>query len=355
MISLVWSSIIQNWLIKMKLRSFVTAVFCCLWAAEAMAVDPGLRYIQARGRLLCGTNTDAPAYAAKDENGMWKGFDVDMCQAISIAIFGAPDKYEMVDVRTDQIAKYLKSGRIDVMMGGSSLAASAEARSKFAPAAILYYDKQVFLARKAQGAKSMEDYRFANVCVVNESNDTNNVEEFSARYNLGLKIIPFNSELRAKQAFLLNRCDLMVGNRAYIHGVWNEHFAENPDVKMIPEDVAIKPVYILVDKDNPKLQATIRWVVNALQMAEMYGMNMKTASIQIGLKNTSQRNLMGEAPKLWNSFGIKPKWLKTALSKVGNFGEIYERNFGKYSELKFDRGDNKYLKDGGLLNPQPFL
>ncbi len=339
----------------MKLKAFVTAMLCWLCAGEALAVDPGLRYIQTRGRLLCGTNTDAPAYASKDENGMWKGFDVDMCQALSIAVFGVPDKYEMVDVRADQVSKFLKSGRIDVMMGGASLAASAEARSKFAPAAILYYDKQVFLARKAKEAKSMEDYRFARVCVVNDSNDTNNVEEFSARYNLGLKVLPFNSELRAKQAFLLNRCELMVGNRAYIHGVWQEHFEENPDVKMIPEDVAIKPVYILADKDNPKLLATIRWVVNAMQMAEMYGMNMKTASIQIGLKNTSQRNLMGEDPKLWQSFGIKPHWLKTALQKVGNFGEIYERNFGKNSPLKFERGDNNYLRDGGLLNPQPFL
>ena len=167
----------------MKLKFWAVLLLCLSTIGEAAAADAGLRYINARGRIKCGTNLASPAYASQDENGMWKGFDVDMCQAISIAIFGAPDKYEMVDVRTDQIAKYLKSGRIDVMMGGSSLAASAEARSKFAPAAILYYDKQVFLARKAQGAKSMEDYRFANVCVVNESNDTNNVEDMGSLFS----------------------------------------------------------------------------------------------------------------------------------------------------------------------------
>ncbi len=339
----------------MKLKFWAVLLLCLSTIGEAAAADAGLRYINARGRIKCGTNLASPAYASQDENGMWKGFDVDLCQALSIAVFGMPDKYEMVDVRADQVSKMLKTGRIDVMMGGSALSAAAEATGQFAPATVAYYDKQIFLARDAEKAKSMEDFRFANVCVVTNSNDQNNVEEFSARYNLGLKMLPFNSELRAKQAFLLNRCRLLTGNFIYLQGVWKEHFEENPSVKMIPEALALKPSYILVAKDNPKLQAVVRWVVNALQMAEMYGMNSRNASIQIGLKNTSQRNLTGDNPKLWQTFGIKPQWLRQALSKVGNYGEIFERNFGQHSELKLPREENNYLRDGGLFNPQPFL
>ncbi len=342
---------------KMKLKSLVCLFLgiICLNEAQAAATNPGLRYINARGKVICGTNTSAPAYAARDENGIWKGFDVDICRAFAIAVFGNQEKFEMKDVRTDQVAHALESNQIDIMLGGSPLSANGDAASRITPAGIIYYDKQIFLGRQAEDASSMEDYRDASVCVVTNSNDANNVEEFSNKYNLGLKILPFNSELRAKQAFLLNRCALLTGNQVYLRGIWDEHFQENPNVKIIPEEVALKPVYIMVAKDNPKLQAIARWVVNALQLSEMYGMSSRNANIQIGLKNTSQRNLVGADAGLWRKFGLRPDWVKKALAKIGNFGEIYERNFGEYSNLKINRDENNYLKDGGLLNPQPFL
>ena len=47
--------------------------------------------------------------------------------------------------------------------------------------------------------------------------------------------------------------------------------------------------------------------------------------------------------------------LAYALAKIGNYGEIFERNFGQYSTLQINREENDYLKNGGLLNPLPFL
>lgn len=342
---------------KMKLK-ILSCLLLCLFTltnAAAAVTDPGLRYINARGKIKCGTNLSAPAYASRDEEGMWKGFDVDICQAFSAAIFGSTEKFEMVDVRADQVGAALSTGQIDIMLGGQTLAAGADVRGKAVPAGILYYDKQVFLGRQVSKSNSLEDYRFATVCVVANSNDANNVEEFSNKHNLGLKMLSLNSERRAKEAFLLNRCQLLSGNQIYLRGVWEENFQENPDVKIIPDVLALKPVYILVAKDNPKLQAISRWIVNALQLAEMYGIDSRNVKVQIGLKNTSQRNLLGANAKLWSGFGLRPEWIKQALVRIGNYGEIYERNFGQYSNLKIDRAENCYLKDGGLLNPQPFL
>lgn len=341
----------------MKLKFFISLLFCffCINSAAAQGVDPGLRYISARGKIRCGTNLKAPSYATQDENGMWMGFDVDICQVFSIAIFGTPDNFEMVNVHTDQVAQALKSDKIDIMLGGSTIAANMDATAQMVPAELLYYDRQVFLGRQAANVNSMEDYKNATVCVVKNSNDANNVEEYSNKYDLKLKMLFFNSELRAQQAFLLNRCMLLTGNQAFLRGIWDANFKENPDVKIIPENIALKPVYVMVSKENPKLQATVRWVLNGIKLAELYGMSSRNANMQIGLKNTSQRNLMGADEALWKKFGLRPGWVKQALARIGNFGEIYERNFGEYSELKIKRTENKYLKDGGLLNPLPFL
>lgn len=342
---------------KMKLKKFVWLLFCFFAVGEAVAAtpDPGLRFINSRGKIKCGTNLAAPSFAFRDEEGRWKGFDVDICQAFSVAIFGTTENFEMVDVRANQINTALSTGKIDIMLGGQALSAGAEARGNAVPAAILYYDRQVFLGRQVSQSNSLEDYRFATACVVANSNDANNVEEFSNKHNLGLKMLTFNSEARAKQAFLLNRCQLLTGNQIYLREVWEENFQENPDVKLIPDVLALKTVYVLVDKSNPRLQVIARWVVNALQLAEMYGMNSRNINMQIGLKNSSQKNLLGAQTKLWSSFGLRPDWVKQALARIGNFGEIYERNFGQYSPMKIDRAENRYLKDGGLINPQPFL
>ena len=335
-----------------------TLLFSCFFLTHnALAINPdaGLRYINSRGKVLCGTNLDAPAFASQGENGMWKGFDVDICKAFAAAILGDTNKFQMVDVRADQAGNALTTGQVDVMLGGQTLAASAEARGKAVPAAVLYYDKQIFLARQISQSNSLKDYKDAMVCVVAGSNDANNVEEFSNKHDLNLKMLTFNSELRAKQAFLLNRCQMLTGNKIYLQGVWEKHFQDNPDVKIIPDYLALKPVYVLVARDNPKFQSIARWIINSLQLAEMYGINSQNIKVQIGLKNSSQRNLLGANPKLWNQFGLRPDWVKMALAKIGNYGEIFERNFGQYSTLQINREENDYLKNGGLLNPLPFL
>lgn len=343
----------------MKFKFLFALLGLVFTTVNSYAASDGLYLIQSRGKVICGTDLTAPAYASRTEDGQWKGFDADICRAFSTAIFGMPDKFELIDVPADKISAMLKSHKIDFMLGGADFSAQTDALSAFAPATLLYYDQQAFLARNALGATSMEQFKGAKVCAVSNSADLNNVEEFSLRYNLDLNILPFTSETRAKQAFLLNRCKILTGNRIYLQGILEKSFSdfddEDFDIKLLPEAIALKPVYVLTDKNEPKLQAIARWVVNALQLADMYGINAANAQVKIGLKNTSQRNLIGENPKLWLSLGLKPSWLRDALAYTGNYGEIFERNFGKNSSLKLNRAESNYLKDGGLINPLPFL
>lgn len=348
-----------NWLKNMKFKVLFALFSFYFWAGNALAADNGLYYVQSRGKVICGTDLTAPAYASKTEDGQWKGFDADICRAFSTAIFGMPDKFDLVDIPADKISAALKAHKIDFMLGGADFSAKSDALSAFAPAALLYYDQQAFLARNALDATSMEQFKGAKVCAVSNSADLNNVEEYSLRYDLDINILPFTSENRAKQAFLLNRCKILTGNRIYLQGVLERSFSDFDDdefdIKLLPEAIALKPVYVLADKNSPKLQAIARWVVNALQLADMYDINAANAKVKIGLKNTSQRNLMGEDPKLWLSFGLTPTWVRDALAYSGNYGEIYERNFGKNSSLKLNRAESNYLKDGGLINPVPFI
>jgi len=43
-----------------------------------------------------------------------------------------------------------------------------------------------------------------------------------------------------------------------------------------------------------------------------------------------------------------------AITKVGNYGEIFERNLGQGTPLKLKRGVNALPRDGGLLYAPAF-
>ena len=83
---------------------------------------------------------------------------------------------------------------------------------------------------------------------------------------------------------------------------------------------------------------------------------MSNIDIFIGVVDTSTKNLLGVNDALWNRFKVRdPQWVRKALKEIGNYGEIYEKNLGRESEFKLEREQNRLLKDGGLIIPQPFL
>ena len=52
--------------------------------------DSTLEKVKAAGGFSCGVPTGTPGYAQPDAQGVYSGFDIDICKALSAAIFGDP-------------------------------------------------------------------------------------------------------------------------------------------------------------------------------------------------------------------------------------------------------------------------
>jgi general L-amino acid transport system substrate-binding protein len=52
------------------------------------------------------------------------------------------------------------------------------------------------------------------------------------------------------------------------------------------------------------------------------------------------QRLLGTSGELGSRLGLDNKWMLQAIKAGGNYGEIFERNVGKASPLKLDRGLN---------------
>ena len=324
-------------------------------APALAASDAGLRYIKTRGTVRCGTDLQSKFYAYKDEDGLWRGIDVDLCKAISWAVFNRPDRFQMVDIKKDAINHALQKNKIDVMFGVDSFSALQEITQKNMTIDITYYERQMFAAHKIDGATSMEAYKGAKVCTVRGSEDFQNVNTYSRLYKLDFTPLVFHSSYRAKEAFLLNRCQLLTGNTSFLQDVVENKSSQSKDVVLLPESIAIKPVYALVSKDNNTLRISLKWIFNALKSAESNEINSQNVKVFIGSKDIAVQNLLGDNPHLWNKFGLSPNWVRNAIADIGNYGEIYERNFGKDSPLGLKRRENNLIKNHGLIIPKPFL
>ena len=61
------------------------------FATDAQA-GPTLDKVKQAGSLTCGVQTGTPGFGQPDSQGKYTGFNIDICRAISAALFGDPDK-----------------------------------------------------------------------------------------------------------------------------------------------------------------------------------------------------------------------------------------------------------------------
>ena len=324
----------------MKLKTLIWSSLLLLAATEAFAADAGLRYIGSRGLIRCGTDLSTRSYAYKDEEKVWRGIDADLCRVFSMAIFGNSGSFEM----------------IDIMFGNNAMNASYEINSKANAVDIIYYDKQVFLAKPLEEeATSMAAYKGSNVCAVKNSEDLNNIYEYNRKFEAEFKPLSFINAAKAKEAFFLNRCPLLTANEIYLKGLAQSVVTKDKSMEILPEIVAYRPIYAYVNKENITLRIVSKWILNALLLAEAQNITSKNVDVFIGLTDNSTRNLLGAEKKLWLDFGLKPDWVQKAVRELGNYGEIYERNLGKDSDNKIERDKNNLIENGGLMKYQPFI
>ena len=95
-------------------------------------------------------------------------------------------------------------------------------------------------------------------------------------------------------------------------------------------------------------------VLNVLILAEEYDVTRDN----LDAVTTERTNPLAwvtddERELLARPLGVLPHWGIRAVRAVGNYGEIYERNVGRDSPLKIERGLNRLWNQGGLHYAPP--
>ncbi|MBP5215800.1 MAG: transporter substrate-binding domain-containing protein [Alphaproteobacteria bacterium] len=314
--------------------------------------DDYVDYIRHRGKLRCGTNLQLKTYAVY-ENDEWKGIDADMCKAFALAIIGDANKIEMVDVDAKNVSKFLQNGKIDVMLSGVPFFAKEEISGDIESAGLLYYEPQKVMVAEDDEEISLSKYNGKKMCMAIGSDYYRNFEMYSTKHDLDLNYLPFNDMNKVREGFLLKRCALVTGGALFLEGMKKSLRYSN--LKIFSDKIAMSPVYAMVSSENPELRLAIKWILNALYLAEQYEITARSLQFFSGHSNQEIRNLLGDDPELWQALNLRPHWLHDVVAMLGNYGEIYERNLGEESEYKINRDEGKLQKDGGTVSPLPFM
>jgi ABC-type amino acid transport substrate-binding protein len=82
--------------------------------------------VKARGQLVCGANPGLAGFGLPDDQGVYRGLDVDKCRAIAAAIFNDPNKVKYIAINAKDRPTILASGEIDVLMRNTTWTMSRE-------------------------------------------------------------------------------------------------------------------------------------------------------------------------------------------------------------------------------------
>ena len=97
----------------------------------------------------------------------------------------------------------------------------------------------------------------------------------------------------------------------------------------------------------------VRWTLFSLIEAEEEGVTQADAEASLKSQNPTIRRFLGVEGDNGKQIGLDPAFAYNIVAKVGNYGEMFERNLGQSSQLKIARGINALWNAGGLMYAPP--
>src|SRR5260370_27917093 len=201
---------------KLSVRLFAAAVALAAVAGAAQA-GPTLDKVKQAAIISCGVPTGIAGFAAPDSQGRWSGFDVDVCRALSAAIFGAADKVRYVPLTAQQRFTALQSGEVDLLSNNTTdtLQRDTALGLNFAP--VVFYDGQGFMVPKKLGVKSAKELNGATICVQPGTTTEPNLADYFRANTMAIKPVVIEKRDEALNAFFSGRCDVFTGDSSALN------------------------------------------------------------------------------------------------------------------------------------------
>jgi len=323
-----------------------------LLAVASVASAGTMEKVQKSGELVLGVSEGVAGFSAPDSNGRWTGFDVDMGRAVAAAVLKNPEAVKFVPLASKQKIVAVSSGQVDLSRG-TTWTMKRDCKQGVDFTVVLFYDGQGLMVKKSLGVSKATDLNGASVAVVSGTTSELNVADFARANGIKLETVVFESKKEAFNAYVAGRTDAFTTDVSQLASL--RAGAANPGEHIIlPEIFSKEPLSPFVRHGDQQWKDLVTWVLFGLIEAEEKGI---TQANVLEMKAKSQdptvQRMLGATGDIGSLLDLDNDWLVRAIQAVGNYGEMYDRNFGPNSALNIPRGHNNLWTKGGLIYAMP--
>lgn len=316
-----------------------------------------LQEIKDRGVIKLGVNGNSPGFSLLDNE--WKGFDIELGKAVAAAVFGSPDKLEVVVQDFSKGFDDVANGVVDIFAAGvtHNLARDAAQGVDFSPTYI--YNGQGFLVRKDSGINFASALNGRTIGLTSSTTGLQNIEDYFAE--IGGSFIPqlFDNATKMFAAYERGEVDAVSTDQTLIAGRI-PNFTNPDEHKLLNEVISKEALGLVIDENQSEWADIVKWVTHTLVQAEEFGITSENIDELIA-NNTDEnpendsksdiRSFLGIEGSIGEALGLSKDFAVNVIKAVGNYGEMYERNFDTGI---LPRDENKLYTDFGLQYSPPF-
>jgi general L-amino acid transport system substrate-binding protein len=306
--------------------------------AAAHAGEPGktLQGVLDRGALLCTSHNGSYfGFAEVDDKNNWQGFDIDLCRALATAVLGSPDKVKLVPISWAQRFPSIQSGDIDVIIKVTSWTMGRDTELGLQYSRPYLLGATQIMAHKDLGLKDATDLDGATVCVAGGTSTERFAAGYLASKNIKHELVTYEKSEELRSAYFSRRCDAFVGwgpNLAVTRATGSKDASAHV---ILPDVLAMEPESAAMRQGDDQWVDVVNWVFSALLTAEIEGVTSANVDqMKASPPNPTVARLLGDM-----------------IKAMGNYAEIFDRNLGKGSKYKLDRGVNALYTNGGVMYP----
>jgi general L-amino acid transport system substrate-binding protein len=336
----------------MKRVSLVVALAVAAGLSAQAASAQTLKTVKDRGMLSCGVSQGLPGFSSPDDKGNWTGLDVDICRAVSAAIFNDATKIKFVPLSAKDRFTALQSGEIDVLSRNTTWTLSRDTSLGANFTGVTYYDGQGFMVKKSLKVNSALELNSASVCVQQGTTTEQNLADYFKGNNMKYEVIAFGTNDEAVKAYESGRCDVFTTD---VSGLYADRLklANPADHAVLPEVISKEPLGPMVRHGDDQWLDVVKWSLYAMITAEELGITQKNVDEMAKSDKPELKRVFGTDGNLGEQLGLTKDWVSRIVKAVGNYGESFDRNVGAGSKLGIARGINALWSKGGIQYAPP--
>ncbi len=336
---------------KKTIRSLLFLLLSLSFFHQAVAADT-LSAVQERDKLRCGVNGQLLGFSFRDDRGRWQGMDVDFCRAVAAAVLGDAQKVTFVPLTNAARLDAFKGDRIDLLARNTTWTLSRDTEYGLSFVGVFYFDGQAFMVPRAAQRISALELSGVPLCVQSGTTSLDNVQGYFARNRMKLRLQVYPDLDSAAKAYLSGECGALTGDHSQLQAL-RTVLQEPRAHRILPEIISKEPLSPAVPKGDARWFDIVRWTLFTLINAEEMGIDANNVDQALALASRAEtRRLLDVEGGVARQLGLSPGWA-VRIIRLGNYGELFDRNLGAHSPLKMKRGLNALWNNGGLLYAPP--